>query len=253
MLMRSRNGHSTEFQTTTCIYLLACGASRSQFDVLNHAGFTLLYTSAIEKIKQLGIERLRKIISIVHSRAFMIIWDNLNITFRVGEQWKASKDHFDNGTTATLIPLYGVEYGELRLDMKAKRDSRLPVLKFGPEDLLPSPEQVESAELWHIEDILYDCFPSLRLRFKDNFPSAPPTILQIPLHKTEQYPLPAMHIDESSLDGSLEVLNTIFCYTLKMTADDLEKHGIVFCAGDQLSISLLDKVSQIWSLSSGHS
>jgi hypothetical protein len=36
----------------------------------------------------------------------MVIWDNLNIAFRVGEQRKASKDHFDNGTTATLIPLY---------------------------------------------------------------------------------------------------------------------------------------------------
>jgi len=164
MLAHSWNGHSTEFQTTTCIYLLACGASRLQFDVLNHAGFTLSYTSAIEKIKQLRVERLHKIIGIAHSCAFMIIWDNLNIAFRVGEQWKASKDHFDNGTTATLIPLYGVKYSELRLDMKAKRDSCLPILEFGPEDLLPSPEQVsqvESTKLWHIKDILYDCFLSL--------------------------------------------------------------------------------------------
>jgi len=137
--------------------------------------------------------------------------------------------------------------------MKAKRDSRLPVLVFGPEDFLPSPEQVlqvESTELWHIEDILYDSFPNLRFRFKNDFPPAPPTILQIPLHKTEQYPLPAMHIDESSLDGTLQVLNTIFCDTLKMTAEDLEKHGLMFCAGDQLSISLLDKVSSIWRISS---
>jgi len=52
-----------------------------------------------------------------------------------------------------------------------------------------------------------------------------------------------MHIDELSLNGTLEVLNTIFCDTLKMTADDLEKHSVVFCTGEQLSISLLDKVS----------
>jgi hypothetical protein len=32
-------------------YLLAWGASRSQFDVLNQAGFTLSYTGAISKIK----------------------------------------------------------------------------------------------------------------------------------------------------------------------------------------------------------
>ena len=55
----------------------------------------------------------------------MIIWDNLNIAFRVGEQRKGSKDHFDNGTTATLIPLY--EFG-LPLDLKPPRDNRRPVI-----------------------------------------------------------------------------------------------------------------------------
>jgi len=78
MLARSRNGHSTVFQTTTCIYLLAYGASRSQFDVLNPTGFTLSYTSANKKIKQLGAEWLHNIIGIAHSQAFLIIWDNLN-------------------------------------------------------------------------------------------------------------------------------------------------------------------------------
>jgi hypothetical protein len=243
MLMQCRNTHSSEFQTTTCIYLLACGASRSQFDVLNHAGFTLSYTAAIAKIKKMGAEKLREIVGIAKTRAFMIIWDNLNIAFRVGEQRKASKDSFDNGTTATLVPLFGVEFGGLPLDLKPKRDSRLPILDFGPEDLLPSLEQVqqvEAAELWHIEDILYDCFPDLRRRLADIPP--PPNIQSIPLHKTEQYPLPAMHVDESSLEGTLKVLNTIFCDTLKMSVEDLQKHGLVFCAGDQLTISLLDKV-----------
>ncbi|KIM89792.1 hypothetical protein PILCRDRAFT_2083 [Piloderma croceum F 1598] len=52
-----------------------------------------------------------------------------------------------------------------------------------------------------------------------------------------------MHVDESSLEGTLKVLNTIFCDTLKMSAEDLQKHGLVFCTGDQLTISLLDKAS----------
>ena len=76
----------------------------------------------------------------------------------------------------------------------------------------------------------------------------PPNIQPILLHKTEQYPLPAMHVDESSLEGTLKALNTIFCDTLKMSAEDLERHGLMFCAGDQLSISLLDKVCVFISL-----
>ena len=140
MLAQSWNGHSTEFQTSTCIYLLACGASRSQFDVLNHAGFTLSYTLAISKLKQLSIENLRKIVGIAHSKAFMITWDNLNIAFCVGKQRQASKDHFDNGTTATLIPRYGVKFGELSLDLELKRNNRHPVLEFDLKDMLPTLE-----------------------------------------------------------------------------------------------------------------
>jgi hypothetical protein len=51
-----------------------------------------------------------------------------------------------------------------------------------------------------------------------------------------------MHIDESSLEGTLEVLKGIITKTLKLTGEDLEKHGIILCAKDQLTMSLLDKV-----------
>ena len=247
MLAQTRNERSSEFQTTMCIYLLACGASRTQFDILNHAGFTLSYSSAVGNIKELGQERLCEIIGLMGQRAFMILWDNLNIAFRVGEQRKDSKDHFDNGTTATLIPLFDVEFGGLPLDLKPPRDNRRPVIDFTHEDLLPSHQQVqelEAEQLWHIEDILFDAFPDLRDRFKDKIKRVA-NILPIPVHKTEQYPLPAMHIDESSLEGTLNVLDSLISKTLKVLSDALERNGIILCAGDQLTMSLLDKVSRI--------
>lgn len=244
MLAQTRSEHSSEFQMIMCVYLLACGASRTQFNVLNHAGFTLSYTSAVGKIKQMGLERLTEIVGITRKRAFMIIWDNLNIAFRVGEQRKASKDHFDNGTTATLIPLFDVEYGGLPLDIKPDCTTRRPVINIDPTDLLPSSQQVQEVEeqmQWHVEDILLDAFPVLRTRFKDHI-KPPKDILPIPVHQTEQWPLPAMHIDESTLEGTLKVLEAILIKTLKLSADILEKHGIILCAGDQLTMALLDKV-----------
>ena len=84
--------------------------SRSLFDVLNHAGITLSYTQAISKLKHLSEERLTETSKIAKSKAFMLIWDNFNIAFKVIEQRHDSKNHFDNGTTATLVLLYGVEY-----------------------------------------------------------------------------------------------------------------------------------------------
>ena len=242
MLAKSWNEHATEFQMSMGMYFLACGTSQSMFNVLNHAGITLSYPQAISKLKQLSEEQLTQTRNIAKTEAFMLIWDNLlNIAFNVSEQQHDSKDHFDNGTTATLVPLYGVKRGEL--PFKPKRTNRRPILKFGPEDFLPTREEaqrVQAGQLWHIMDILFDMFPSLRKRLASSI-SPPPSVYQIPVHQTKQYPLPAMHIDESSLEGTLGVMDTIFRSTLELTEDDLKTHGLVFCAGDQLSLSLLDK------------
>lgn len=230
-----------------CMYFLACGMSRSVFDVLNHAGFTLSYTQAIEKLKSLGKERLQKMNTIARTKAFMLIWDNLNIAFKVSEQRHDSKDHFDNGTTATLVPLFDVEFGGIPL--KPRRTYRVPVLDYNVQDLVPSREEaerVQAAQLWHIKDIFFNAFPTLRKRLGSSVKPAP-SVFQIPVHKTEQYPLPAMHIDESSLEGTLAVLNSILQHTLGLGEDEIKKHGLIICAGDQLSLSLLDKVCKLFS------
>jgi hypothetical protein len=248
MLAKSRNEHATQFQTTMGMYFLASGTSKGLFDALNHAGLTLSYTQAIHKLKKLGDERLEETRKVARTKPFMLVWDNLNIAFKVSEQRHNAKDHFDNGTTATLVPLHGVEYGTLPTTIKPPRRRHTSVLDFNAEDLLPNVDEatrVQEAQLWHLADILYDAFPELRKRLKDSIP-APTPVLQIPVHRTEQFPLPAMHIDESSLEGTLEVFKAIFQRSLQLTEDDLKKHGIVLCAGDQLSMSLLDKVCRIY-------
>ena len=231
MLVKSRNDHASEFQMTTCMYFLACGTSQSLFDILNHTGLTLSYMQAVANLKQLGAECLEEMHAVACTQAVMIIWDNLNIAFNVTEQHHNSKVHFDNGTTATLVPLFRVEFGGLPLDLLPCHNKRLLLLSFGPADLLLSLEEawhVEDGQLWHIQDILYDAFPDLRNYFHHEIEAAP-SVYQIPLHKTKQYLLPAMHINESRLNGTLEVLDTIITCHLKFTAEDLQKHGVLIC------------------------
>ncbi|KAH9484746.1 hypothetical protein JR316_0001646 [Psilocybe cubensis] len=247
MLAKSRNEHATEFQTTMGMYFLASGTQSSLFAVLNHAGISLSYTQVILKLKQLSQERLKLAQTIARLQAFMLIWDNLNFRFIVAEQRHDAKSHFDSGTTATMVPLYGFKHGELSCSLKPPRLRHVLELDIKAEDLLPSAEEalrVQQAQIWHISDILYDAFPDLRKRIAKTIPPFP-SVLQIPLHKTEQYPLPAMHIDESSLDGTLQVFNSILKDSLKLTEEELKAHGLIICAGDQLSLSLLDKVSAI--------
>ncbi|TDL13616.1 hypothetical protein BD410DRAFT_735116, partial [Rickenella mellea] len=247
MLATSRSERSNEFQTVLGLYFLACGTSKSQFAVLHHSGLTSSYTKAILDLKRLSEELKNKAKALVRKVPCMISWDNINIAFHKAEQRHDNKNHFDNGTTATLIPLYGVEKN-LPLDLLPQRTSRRQLLDITPvRDTLPSPVQAASLEksfLWHIEDILLDAYPIIGRHFPDK-KSPPPVSLPIPLHKTEVYPLPAMFIDESSINGTINVFETIFGKSLGLTDNEIKDHGVFLCAGDQLSVSLLDKVSGI--------
>lgn len=144
----------------------------------------------------------------------------------MGEQQKASKDHFDNGTTATLIPLFDIEFGDLSLDLKAPHNSHhLIIVDITIDDLMLSLAQVNELEemLWNIKDILFDSFPELRDQFKDKI-QPPQDVFLVLLDKTEQYLLLAMHI--------VNQVSKVLCKYLKHLAclmTTLER-VVLFCA-----------------------
>ncbi|KAJ7766218.1 hypothetical protein B0H16DRAFT_1309497 [Mycena metata] len=142
MLAQSQNERANEFQEIMGTYFLACSTPRRQFDVLAHAGLTVSYSKAINDLKGLSAEGLARLRRMVQEKACMIVWDNLNIAFKVSEQRHNSKDSFENGTTGTLILLYGVLRGELELELLEPRITRKPVIDFEPVDTLPSAEQI---------------------------------------------------------------------------------------------------------------
>jgi hypothetical protein len=68
-----------------------------------------------------------------------------------------------------------------------------------------------------------------------------PEVNQILLHITEQFPLPAMKLDESTLEGILQVYLAIL-RNLGIGDKELEAHGIMFDDGDLLTDTLKEKV-----------
>ncbi|KAJ7760051.1 hypothetical protein DFH07DRAFT_771940, partial [Mycena maculata] len=245
MLAQSQNKHANEFQEIMGTYFLACSTPRHQFDVLAHAGLTVSYIKAISDLKKLSAEGLARLRRMVQEKACMIVWDNLTIAFKVGKQRHDSKDTFENGTTATLIVLYGVLRGEHELELLEPRTTWKPVFDFEPMDTLPTLEQIiqtRTSAVWHVQWTLLDTFPALSTKFKGNHGDVP-VIKAIPLHQTEQFPAPAMKIDESSLDGTIEVLDTILTRTLQLTEAGMRSHGVMFAGGDLLSLNLTDKLS----------
>nr|GAT50185.1 predicted protein [Mycena chlorophos] len=246
MLCYSQNEKASSMRLTMSIFLLASSASRALFDVLHHAGICMSYTTTVEKAGQMGQEPLQTILKIVKTSVILIVWDNINLAFKVGQQRADAKDHFDNGTTASMLKAYGVKPGDLPLKLLTPPTKSTPNLKFNlREDYLPSPATsaaLQEAHLWHLVDILVEHYPTLRERFKTLL-KPPPTDFAIPVHKTEQFPLPAMHIDESTIDGTMQVLDQILKTLGLDTAEALKKHGIILGAGDLLSLELLLKAS----------
>ncbi|THU79910.1 hypothetical protein K435DRAFT_696822 [Dendrothele bispora CBS 962.96] len=248
MLSVVRSQKANNFQVIMGLFLLGSGAAKREIAVFAQAGLSVNYSSVIEHVKALSEENLRIIQQVVKKFMCSVAWDNINFAFRVESQRLTSKDHFDSGTTSTLIIQQDPEtntpalHGTLPLNMKPSRKTTKQIIKNHSSLLLPPVEdtrRLDECLLWQLKQVALEHKSELA-HLKIQFPSCP-SIEQITPHVTQQYPLPAMHEDESSIDGTINVYDTIM-RNLKLTNDDMKKHGLMFTDGDLLTDSLVDKV-----------
>ena len=243
MLAQCRSERANTYQTVMSFWLLSNGASRSLFGVLHHACLCVSYTTATRHLRKLTDERLEHVRGIVKKKPFLINWDNLCLRHDVAEQREDNKSRFLSGTTVSVIELFGIKLGELQANMLPPRTSRLPIMKFKRADLVPTLQQQQELDaclIYHVVDILFDFYPTLKDRFKEIFKA--PVVHIIPNHKTVHHSLPYLPINESSLDGTLSILETIIRQVLQMHTTDVQKQGLIICSGDLLTWSLTDKV-----------
>ncbi len=169
------------------------------------------------------------------------VYDNINWMEHVAEQRVDHKDTQQNGTCATIFPLFDAKPEAMRTTELLKSLDSAPPLCI--EDILHSPAEVtlfqKSLEHTFLRQLLSASEPLAR-RFQDQVDEClPDQEDQIPLHKTEVIPLPAMQIDESSITGNADVMDEMF------TELGFDPHSEDFAAtvrlifGDQLSIARL--------------
>ncbi|PSS33978.1 hypothetical protein PHLCEN_2v1986 [Hermanssonia centrifuga] len=149
------------------------------------------------------------------------------MVFKIAEQILGRTDSQENGTCATVFPLFEA----LDEDMKT-------------EDLLEEEIFLRTCLIHTIIRIVVKFGGPAFAHFdQDVAASTPITSKQIPIHKTERYPLPAINIDESSRIGNAEVIDTIF-KELGYTTVNKKSHGKVkIVHGDQLSVSRIGSVN----------
>ncbi|KAJ7859515.1 hypothetical protein B0H14DRAFT_3446641 [Mycena olivaceomarginata] len=177
---------------------------------------------------------------------FAASYDNINLVFRAAEQVMGRTDSQENGTCATIFPLWKAAAEHMRIaDLNAASDAAPPL---SIDDIL-----LTAAETTLMDQCLRHCILRIIVehggehfkRFYDNVQNAQPiTAEKIELHKTPLHPLPAWNIDESTIIGNAEVADAIY--------SELEVKGLshwnwivkILC-GDQLSIARLRSLLNI--------
>ncbi|KAJ3861812.1 hypothetical protein EV359DRAFT_83958 [Lentinula novae-zelandiae] len=242
MFARLRSQKANNFHAVIALFLIGSGSAKREMEVFAHAGLSLSYVAAIRYLNQLSREATRKYQELIKQCMMMIVWDNLNIAFRVAAQQHDSKDHFDNGTTLTVLPIWDpincstrTPYGTLPLDMKPPRTTTNPTFQWSAMQVLPTQtdiNQLHDCLIWQLKHLAMEQIGGLE-HLKSSF-EACPTVDPIAVHVTEQYPLPALHEEESSIEGTITVYVSIL-RNLGMTNEDLKAHGLLFNDGDLLT------------------
>ncbi|KAI1784236.1 hypothetical protein LXA43DRAFT_902027 [Ganoderma leucocontextum] len=194
-------------------------------------------------LRKLSTSRRTSAATCAQTRPFGNVYDNINMMFKIAEQILGRKDSQENGTCATIFPLQDADPADMKTsDMLATFDAAPPL---SAKDIRHTPEESklfkQSLEHAILREVVHRCplFDRFRADVNESLPATDDKIL---VHQTEVYPLPAMHIDESSTTGNAEVLDTIFTelgFDIK-SPEFAEDTRPTF--GDQLSISRLRSI-----------
>ncbi|CAA7268668.1 unnamed protein product [Cyclocybe aegerita] len=216
------------------LYMYSTGSQRQPLSVMSHLGLSESYDAITgkqrrKKKKAATSDALPLIEELLKSKAgtlhqlsrsmvdaasavastglFATLYDNINMVFRAAEQIVGRTDAQENGTCATIWPLWKARLEDMKV-----------------EDLTSTFDQ---APLLSIHDFGDDLARTL-----------PVSDEKIELNKTPLHPLPAMDIDESTIIGGAKVVETIFdILGIRKVKGWLGT--IKFFCGDQLTITRL--------------
>ena len=150
------------------------------------------------------------------------------------------EDSQENGTCATVFPLYDAKEDDIKTDdlqsaFLTAQDLKLSDIIHTPEEATIFKENIIFTILRVIIRFGGDGFQKFESDLKKNQPESKD---KIKLHQTELYPLPPWHIDQSTITGNAEVDEAIVKELGLGNIAEFWKR-VRFMGGDQLSLSCL--------------
>ncbi|KAI7818762.1 hypothetical protein BC939DRAFT_461935 [Gamsiella multidivaricata] len=223
MLLFLFNRQANYLQLLTGLYLYGNGTARSVIGILSKIGLTVSHQTIHRTLRALSNDASTKAREAANTKPFYIVYDNINIAFRKHDQRLFNQDSFDNGTTATLIVSDVTAEEEMETN-SAKH------LRF--KDLLPKHDH----NIAMFETFRFHLVGVLQRRvetFKScSWPT--PTIKLLPVNATKTYPLPLMQINQATVQGNKDILETIMEIELQLPPEWFDGRRILI-AGDQLT------------------
>lgn len=252
MLSYSRSHNRCKIQKLLTVYFKACGLATKGFDTLHALGVSMSQKWAYDGIDQLALASRAALLEDIRKYRFFGGHDNLNVPFRVYEQRLDSKSHFDSGTLGTIIVVKNESLALPSNDIIQAHKSageKRPI-KFADILRLEAKAQpdIRLRAIHRVLGFLLHADPFNLATYEGNGDplfAPPPPIKQLPTgpeHKTCQYMLDTVHIDESSYDGNDRVMHEWFRQLKLDSVDEKKKTArerYVIWVGDQLTVARL--------------
>ncbi|KAF9556358.1 hypothetical protein CPC08DRAFT_778467, partial [Agrocybe pediades] len=196
-----------------------------------------LYTGTLRQLSESMLSMAR---DIAKTGLCFTVYDNINMMFRRPEQVVGRHDTQENGTCATMVPLFKAEVEDLNVADYQAHFLNAPKLKLS--DVLHTRNEALEFKQHLISTILRIIITHGGAEFErfrtDLDKYQPCTPEKIDLHKTPLYPLETWPINEATILGNIEVDEAIR-KTLGQNDEDIPNcsQRLRFHAGDQLSLA----------------
>lgn len=97
-----RSHHSNLLQKLLAIYLKFRGVSAKGFDMLHIIGLTMSHKWACDAVERMSVQALKEVSEMLEEYPWVLLYDNVNIPFRVFSQRINNQSQLGHGTAATV-------------------------------------------------------------------------------------------------------------------------------------------------------
>ncbi|GBE83773.1 hypothetical protein SCP_0508290 [Sparassis crispa] len=250
LLMSARNLHFSAFRKVVGVWLFAHTSQHGVYAILTRFGFTVSYTSVLKLLRSLSQSAKSLIQQKAKSRAFLLIYDNINQMSRAWDPDLGQKDTIHNGTAATFVELddcdvtKAFDVNRLHHAQQAERrkDLNLETL-YKRVDW----ERLNATITTHVLSFLVEAVPALavhhemvQLRLK--------TTLMVHRMRTGRqtgvHPLATSNHNEGNTAENAKVLEDLLVDQLQMSKEEVEK-GLILVGGDQSTVEKLRTLNRL--------